>query len=403
MVDTSATALVRAGSGLLFSLVGVAILALARGRRANVGLGLWAFGGGVTTVAYNLFFRDAATASFGLLLAGVSYAVATGGAAYYLVASHPLRRLAAASLFGLAFAASLVMPVQMLLPPTPSGSAGLRAVAGVLGAASGTVIAIAVVALASAARASEEASERRRHALLAVVLGVHWSFTSGAALVGPIPFERAGMVFLLGAPAAWLWAATRAGRPAVLAAWALLAGGLLGMVDDVEFGGSTIFGAGLGSALLLTATAGLLVYGVVRLRLLGHDLAVPTARRGSLAAAVLVAFFIVAQIAQEFLSDSMGVVLGGIAAGALLFAAVPLQRAAERLAGGERGVAIAARTSGHPSADAYRDALRLALHDGAMTREEERHLASLADRLGVSYAEALRLRHEVETETGAGR
>ena len=399
-MDASPTALVRAGSGFLFVLVGLAVLALSRRRRANVGIGLWAAGLGATTVAYHLLFSDPATATAGLVLAAGTYALGAVGLAL-LLSTEPLRRIGAAAAFGLAVAAEFIMPVQRLLPPTPAGSPEVRAVAGVLGVVEATMTSMVVVALALAARASDDAAERRRKALLALVVGAAWGFTAGAAFVGPIPFERVGIVFLLGTTAAWIWAAGRVGAPALAVAWGVLGVGVFGMVDDAWFGGSTILGTSLGTAVLRAALAGGLVYGVVRFHLLGYEIAAPTARRGTLATAALVGFFIVAQIAQEFLSDTMGVVLGGVAAGALLFAAVPLQRAAERLVQPPAVQRPAPAVASDAAANAYRAALRAALRDGPFDAEKEEHLAEVAHALGVSYPEALRLRREVTDDVGS--
>ncbi|HEX9815706.1 MAG TPA: hypothetical protein VGB18_01890 [Candidatus Thermoplasmatota archaeon] len=92
----------------------------------------------------------------------------------------------------------------------------------------------------------------------------------------------------------------------------------------------------------------------------------------------------------------MGVVLGGAAAGALLFAAVPLQRAAERLTGRETPRSAPAQASGKE--DAYRAALRLALRDRVLTREEELGLALLSDELGLTSRRAREIQYDVEAE-----
>lgn len=100
---------------------------------------------------------------------------------------------------------------------------------------------------------------------------------------------------------------------------------------------------------------------------------------------------------------------GRLAAGALLFAANPIQRAMERLTdGGERAPAARADApQGSGTAereDAYRHAVRLALRDRTLTREEERHLLRLAYHLGVPTPRAMqihdmvRLRREAEAE-----
>jgi hypothetical protein len=83
----------------------------------------------------------------------------------------------------------------------------------------------------------------------------------------------------------------------------------------------------------------------------------------------------------------------------MLFAITPLQRAAERFA----DVAmpgVGGRRDPTSRELAYTHALRFALSEGGVTREEELQLALLADELGLSTQAATRLRHEVEAERG---
>ena len=185
----------------------------------------------------------------------------------------------------------------------------------------------------------------------------------------------------------------------LLVALLALGAAVAGAVDWSVTDGTGSVAAGIVRVLAFA----LVVHGILSHRLLGRDLAIPTARRGTLAAAALVGFFVVAQIAQEYLSGTMGVILGGVAAGVLLFAAAPLQRAVEGLAGRQVAIVDPGRGASAHAEDAYRDALRLAMHDGAITPEEERHLASLADRLGVTYGQAVRLRAEVDVELRGAR
>lgn len=213
---------------------------------------------------------------------------------------------------------------------------------------------------------------------------------------------------LLAAATAALYAQTlaRAAEPAERSAArrALLALGLTGLA--------------VGFVLLLTPTtprllAGpvLLSAGLVRLALpvlvsyalLRHrifDIEVKarwTVRQSTLGAAFLGAFFVASEGAQTFFSQqpALGPYLGIVAAGVLVAALAPLQRAADRLA-------TAAIPRGPPlrelpapeRAALYREQVRLAWADGAMSRKEKALLEHLRGRLGLSDEEAVRLERE---------
>lgn len=125
-------------------------------------------------------------------------------------------------------------------------------------------------------------------------------------------------------------------------------------------------------------------------------------RRGTLAGVFVAVFFVVGTIASEALVGSYGYMLGGVAAGLLLFAIRPLERVAERVADVALPEVREAPPVATASADerraAYRDAVRMALADGIVTRPEERALASLAHALALNAPEALALREDVERE-----
>jgi hypothetical protein len=145
---------------------------------------------------------------------------------------------------------------------------------------------------------------------------------------------------------------------------------------------------------------GLLAYAVLRNQLPGLEGRVRTGlTRAALAGIFLGVFFVVSQIAQNFL-QGYGVLTGGIAAGLLLFALSPLQGAAQRLAAatirGMGGAPTRPAMANKAAATAYRNALALALGDGQMTRAKERRLAEVADALGLTHAQEQSLRHEAE-------
>lgn len=146
--------------------------------------------------------------------------------------------------------------------------------------------------------------------------------------------------------------------------------------------------------LLRTAGAVLLVLAVVKYDVLGVPLPRLVMRRGVLAGGALAVLFIVAQVAQNFLSAKYGLLMGGVLAGGFVFAASPIQRAIERST--ERQKATAATSDAARAG--YKAALRAAMRDGTLTRREERHLAEVALALGLSPVQSLDLRDEVERE-----
>ena len=177
-------------------------------------------------------------------------------------------------------------------------------------------------------------------------------------------------------------------------AWAVALGapalGVVVLALVPWFGGADAGDSGLHGA-ARTAAVVVLAFAFARGGFLGGRLAL---RHGTVATALLGVVFVVAQVAQNFLSAQYGLVMGGVIAGMLLFVANPIQRAAERIVSGE----TPGRRGEHRYAEAYRLAVRAAVGDGRLTRDEEGHLAELAEHLGIGAGEALRLRREVEEE-----
>lgn len=149
----------------------------------------------------------------------------------------------------------------------------------------------------------------------------------------------------------------------------------------------------------------LLAYAVLRGHLEGLDLKARFAISRSTVAAVFIAvFFIASEAAQQYLGDTTGsTYLGIAAAGALVFAIAPLQRAAERLA--EKAVPKPAADASMRLAQAdaaYVAALRAAARDGTLSRREEHHLADVAENLGIGPKRALELREHFEQQPDGG-
>ncbi|HEV8359873.1 MAG TPA: hypothetical protein VGR28_05380, partial [Candidatus Thermoplasmatota archaeon] len=139
----------------------------------------------------------------------------------------------------------------------------------------------------------------------------------------------------------------------------------------------------------------ILAYAMLRHQLLDIDVKVRwTIQQSTIAAAFIGVFFVVSESAQTLLAGSVGPYLGIAAAGLLLFAMAPLQRAAERVAG---AAVPHARRQLPPEERAalYRDTARMAWADGRLTPDERRLLDGLRERLGLSADEASRLEREV--------
>lgn len=155
---------------------------------------------------------------------------------------------------------------------------------------------------------------------------------------------------------------------------------------------------GLVFSFVFLAEPVIVAYAVLRHQLLDIDLKVKwTIQSGTIAAVFLAVFFIVAQVAQAFLQEALGWLMGAIAAGAMFFALTPLQRMAERLSENALPRTSPARISNEHH-DAYRSAIRLALMRGAISKEEERELANLAQKLSIGAADAFELREQVEAQ-----
>lgn len=148
----------------------------------------------------------------------------------------------------------------------------------------------------------------------------------------------------------------------------------------------------------------IIAFAILRHQVFGLDVRVRWGvARGALAAAFVGAFFVSTELAQNVLGSAYGPVWGAVAAGLLLFALAPLQRAADALA--RRAVPSDAIPSGAPASrreEVYRKALRVALRDRAITREEETHLHEVAEELGIGAGRAHALMVEVEREAQGG-
>lgn len=223
--------------------------------------------------------------------------------------------------------------------------------------------------------------------------------------------EETLLVPVLAAPLVMLVAARRSGDAArrreawgvaLLAAFVLVVSALLAWrtspLPAAEWAGPW---QGVLDAAAGIGIAALCGYALLKHRLFDIDVKIRwTISRGTVAAIFVGIFFVASQVAQNFLEDSMGWAMGGIIAGVMLFAIAPIQRMADHVA----DVAFPARGGGarEKQLETYRLALAMALADRVITRDEERHLAQLAEHLGLGPSDAFTVREAVERELGVG-
>lgn len=314
-----------------------------------------------------------------------------------------------------ALAANLHTPTTIALQATGVPSWGVQASSFANAAA---VSSVALVALYSSVRlARAPAREKgRRLVPMAVAIGLFFVYQLSSVAVYPLANPLAdvlGVVLaafvILAMAGALLVAASRgAGRSCVVGAMALLAAAMLGLaIPSLAHIPSDQLATDPTGMKGVLRTIGWLVfvYAILRHDILGLGLRSRTVNRGAIAAAALASLFIVAQVAQNFLSSEYGLLTGGVIAGAFLFTAHPLQQAVEKLRSPTRPAP--ASSAGPAQTDAkrlatYRDAARYALRDGRVTRNEEAHLADLAQQLGIWAGDAMRVRHEVQDAVGRG-
>lgn len=146
----------------------------------------------------------------------------------------------------------------------------------------------------------------------------------------------------------------------------------------------------------------LLLYGVLRSQLFDLDLKIKWGlRQGTLTAIFVAAFFVVDQTAQQFFSERVGAYLGIAATGVLLFAIVPLQQFAMRVA--ERampGVDATPEYVAYRKLHVYRAAVEATLTDGKVTDKARAMLARLAAELRIDPRDVILVENELSAGQG---
>jgi len=141
----------------------------------------------------------------------------------------------------------------------------------------------------------------------------------------------------------------------------------------------------------------LVAYGVLRVQLFDIDLRLKrTLKRGTVAAAFVATFFVISELAGNYLSSHFGTVLGVLGTGTLLFFLDPLQRAAEKLSD-----AAMPNTVDTPQYEMFRKlqvydaAVRAALEDGVISERQRRVLDSMIESMQIDRGVAERLEQDV--------
>ncbi|HLE97473.1 MAG TPA: hypothetical protein VI997_08900 [Candidatus Thermoplasmatota archaeon] len=145
-------------------------------------------------------------------------------------------------------------------------------------------------------------------------------------------------------------------------------------------------------------------YALVRHNLFDIDLKIKWGfARGTLAAMFAAVFFVVAETAQQFLSDAYGYAVGGAAAALLLFALHPLQRVSGRVSD-----ALLPRVTDTPSYRSYRKlvvyraAVEGAWADDELTPRELEVLRRLREELDISAEDAAAVEADVISRGNPG-
>ncbi len=140
----------------------------------------------------------------------------------------------------------------------------------------------------------------------------------------------------------------------------------------------------------------LVAYGVLRVQLFDIDLRIKrTLKRSTVAAAFVATFFVASELAENFLSDQLGTVLGIICTGALVFVLDPIQRAAERLSNAAMPNTLdTAEYESYRKLQVYENALQAALEDSHISKRQRRVLDSMIESMGIDAEVAKRLEED---------
>lgn len=395
--------LVGLAAGIVLGAFG-AFLAFASGRRrAALGVALTAIGVGLIGAGQSLRAMNDADdarelAFIAILLLGL---VAMGIGAFTLWVTFPTRphrrerrALVLAALAIVPLLALAVSPPGLRGAPIPVRlvfGLGIPAFAGFCGI---------LLLLALRHRTADTASERRDMRLATIALTPYFAgnisdWMMGSALPAELIIGAMSVAICVLIAAAWIVAARgpdgRAARnmaflgPGVILAMALAVAFASDRADMERF---------LPAASRVWAVV-VLGYAILRHQMLGLDVRVRwTIDRGTLVAAFAAVFLVATRVAEAYL-ETYGWLVGGVAAGLLVFALPRLQRVASRVADAAVPHAKAASAMSETERrELYAEQARIAWRDGAMSRREREMLRRLQERLGIGPDEATRIEDE---------
>ncbi|HEV8359835.1 MAG TPA: histidine kinase N-terminal 7TM domain-containing protein [Candidatus Thermoplasmatota archaeon] len=277
-------------------------------------------------------------------------------------------------------------------------------------------LSFAAVALVLSLDTVREPRGPRRQAMLFVITGfalnaVFESFGSVLVILGYFPVEP-NLANWLQLPALAMLALAMAllVRRAMRSTDPGLRGGVLRMMIVLPLPMITTFAAPLHPGYLFMlgvwrlALPVLVTVALLRYQLFDLELKVRwTVKQSTIAAAFVVLFFVASELAENYIADSTGPIIGIAAAGVLTIALRPLQKMAERVAvAAVPGAKPVEQLSTVERDQLYREQLRFCWANGDVDARERRMLDHLRDRLGLPEAAAARLEAEVVRELAQG-
>lgn len=149
----------------------------------------------------------------------------------------------------------------------------------------------------------------------------------------------------------------------------------------------------------------LVAYGVLRTQLFDVDLRIKRGlKRGTVAAAFVATFFVISELAGNYLSNQFGTILGVLGTGTLMFFLDPIQRAAERVSDAAMPNTVATpEYESFRKLQVYDSALHAASEDGHISDRQRRVLDSMIDTMGIDRQTAQRMEDGLqESLTGQG-
>lgn len=148
----------------------------------------------------------------------------------------------------------------------------------------------------------------------------------------------------------------------------------------------------------------LVAYGVLRVQLFDIDLRIKrTLKRSTVAAAFVATFFVISELASNYLSNQFGTIIGVLATGALVFLLDPIQRTAERISN-----AAMPNTVDTPEYEMFRKlqvyeaAVRSALEDGIISERQRRVLDSMLQSMNIDITNAQRIENDCIASSASG-